>query len=338
MAIKKQETKDSIESNSQDSINQKAAQDLADSIKSANSDSIKNTNTALDSIESSKNIESEFKSIPTPQEILELEKTIRDFTAPKELFYVGDLNLLNAPKLAIIGTRSPNPYASSFTRTLAAKAAQRGIVIVSGGALGIDIIAHEAAKKRTIMISPSSLDVIYPPANKEQITKIYQNALVLSQFPAPRYLPYKFSFLERNKIVVALCSAVVIPQADIKSGSAFSASFAMKIKKPLFVPPHRIGESSGTNKWAKNGSAQILWDIDEFLDYFLENFARDYAPNLGLDSIESSPAKQEIKEILDFCASAPLFNDAFLKFGEILFELELQGQIIRKNGRIEVAP
>ncbi len=63
----------------------------------------------------------------------------------KQVFYCGKLELLNRRKITIVGTRNPNPYTQNFTQTLARKLAQRGVIVVSGGALGTDIIAHQYA-------------------------------------------------------------------------------------------------------------------------------------------------------------------------------------------------
>lgn len=246
----------------------------------------------------------------------------------KQVFYCGKLELLNRRKITIVGTRNPNPYAQNFTQTLAHKLAQRGVIVVSGGALGTDIIAHQYALPHTIMVSPASLDIIYPKTNAKVIQKIYREALVLSPFDSP-YQPHAFSFLERNKLVVSLGECVIIAQADLKSGSMQSANYALSLGKQVFVPPHHIGQSQGTQSLAQSGKAQVIWDIDVFVE------------SLGLQEDSKQDSKSQAvrvkDEVLEFCESNPLFEEAFLKFGAILFEYELEGKISRKNGRIEVS-
>ena len=236
------------------------------------------------------------------------------------LYYYGNVELLHTRKISIVGTRNPNPYATNFTQTLAQKLSKYGITIISGGALGIDIIAHTHSLPNTIMVSPSSLEIIYPASNAKIITQIYEQGLVLSQFTSP-YKPHRFSFLERNKIVISLGECVIIPQADLKSGSMQSANYALSLQKKIFVPPHHIGQSQGTQMLAKEGKAEVIWDIDAFI--------ADLIP-------QSIELQKEQDKILDFCKGNPLFEEAFLRFGEILFEYELEGKIHRKNGRIEV--
>ncbi|WP_297812321.1 DNA-processing protein DprA [uncultured Helicobacter sp.] len=243
----------------------------------------------------------------------------------KQIFYCGDLDLLQKRKITIVGTRNPNPYAQSFTQILARKLVQKGAVVVSGGALGTDIIAHLAAMPNTIMISPSSLDIIYPRTNAKIIQQIYQKALILSPFDSP-YKPHSFSFLERNKLVVSLGECVIIPQADLQSGSMQSANYALSLGKKVFVLPHQIGQSQGTQSLAQSSKAQVIWEVDALIESL--GFCKDCRQDF-----KDIDAKDEV---LEFCRTNPLFEEAFLKFGAILFEYELEGKISRHNGRIEV--
>lgn len=257
--------------------------------------------------------DSTLPSIPKELAHLKLEK----------IFYRGNLDLLQQRKITIVGTRNPNPYTQNFTQILAHRLSQSRIAIVSGGALGVDIIAHQFALPNTIMISPASLDIIYPQSNAKIISQIYENALVLSSFESP-YKPHRFSFLERNKLVVSLGECVIIPQADLQSGSMQSANYALSLGKRIFVLPHQIGQSQGTQSLAKNGKAQVIWNIDEFVE------------SLGLQECDKNTKTQEKDEVLKFCESNPLFEEAFLKFGATLFEYELEGKIARNNGRVQV--
>lgn len=247
-----------------------------------------------------------------------LPKELESLNNIQDIYYIGDTELLNRRKFTIIGSRKPNSYAQALTKEIANKISKKGGVIVSGGALGTDIIAHISAMPNTIMISPSSLDIIYPLTNARTIKQMQQDSLILSQFK-PTYIPHRFSFLERNKLVVSLGELVIIPYADIQSGSMQSARYAISNNIPIYVFPHRMHESKGTTSLIKKGLANIIWDIDEFI--------RDIFGDLE---------QENSNEILEFCKTNPFFEEAFLKFGDIIFEYELEGKIIRKNGRIEV--
>lgn len=246
-----------------------------------------------------------------PKELESLKESIQD------IYYLGNTELLNKRKFTIIGSRKPNPYAQALTKEIANKISKKGGVIVSGGALGIDILAHISAMPNTIMVSPSSLDIIYPKANTKTIKQMQKDSLLLSQFSST-YTPHRFSFLERNKLVVSLGELVIIPYADMQSGSMQSARYAISNNIPIYVFPHRMNESKGTSMLIKENLANVIWDIDEFIqDIF-------------------GDCQQSSDEILEFCKTNPFFEDALLRFGDIIFEYELDGKIIRSNGRIEV--
>lgn len=237
----------------------------------------------------------------------------------QKIYYVGNLSLLNKRKVTILGSRNPSIYAQHFTQEIAKKISYYGIVIVSGGALGIDIIAHSFSLPLTIMIAPSSLDIIYPKTNSQIIQRMYKESLVLSQF-SPSYHPKPYSFLERNKLVVSLGECIILPQANLKSGSMQSVKYALSLKKKIYVIPHRLGESEGTQYLAKEGLAEIIWNIDEFLEKLFGKRVNN----------------QSKDEVLEFCKHNPFFDEALLKFGAKIFEYELEGKIRRNNGRIEV--
>lgn len=236
---------------------------------------------------------------------------------PTELFYKGDLSLLECKKIAIVGTRKPNPYARFFTQSLASLIRKHGGVVVSGGALGVDIIAHTAAFPHTIMLAPTDLDHFYPTTNKTMIQKIYTEALALSEYKDNPF-PRAYHFLERNRIVIALSDVVVIPQADLESGSMESAKIALNLAKPLYVLPHRIGESEGTNTLLQEGKAQAIYNPKKWIEEKLGTL------DLAQD------------EILEFCSLSPSFEEAYARFGDKLYEYELEGKIERKNGKIYV--
>lgn len=254
----------------------------------------------------------EIKPLPIPSSLQALKDP------PNQLFFTGDLKLLECPKIAIVGTRKPNPYAKLFTQRLADLIIKNGGVIISGGALGIDIIAHSSAFPRTIMIAPTDLLHCYPQTNKTMIQKIYQHALALSEY-ANNPIPKPYHFLQRNRIVIGLSDAVIIPQADLKSGSMESARIALQLQKPLFVLPHRIGESEGTNSLIAQNQARAIFDPQSWIK---EQFG-------------SSITSQE-DDLIEFCLKMPSFEEAYAHFGDRLYEYEIEGRIERRNGKIYV--
>ncbi|WP_024955377.1 DNA-processing protein DprA [Sulfurospirillum arcachonense] len=237
---------------------------------------------------------------------------------PKELFYKGNLELLKKPKISIIGTRRPLTYTKQLTAKIAAGLSNRGICIVSGAAMGIDSIAHQnAGSQNTIAVMANGLDIKYPSVNKSIIEKIEQEGLTLSQFESG-FKATPWSFVVRNEVVVSLGDKLIVSEADLKSGSMRSVEFALKMNKEIFVLPHRLGESEGTNYLLKNSLATAIYDIDEFLCGF--------------------GTKTDIcnDDFLEYCRKKPTLNEALLKFGNIVYEYELEGKIAIENNFIIV--
>ena len=240
---------------------------------------------------------------------------------PKELYYLGNSDLLQKQKVSIVGSRKPNKYAVNKTYEIANKLSKRGVVIVSGGALGIDTIAHKASGlNNTIMVSGTGLDIRYPTINKTMIKEIEQNGLVLSQFKTDTP-SLRRNFVLRNEIIVALGDVLIVSYADTNSGTMRSVEYGLKMGKKIYVLPHRIGESEGTNYLLENKLATPILNIDKFVEQF------------GNDLTKKIETKDDI---LDFCKNNPSYEEAYKKFGETILEYELNGDIIINNGTIFV--
>lgn len=237
---------------------------------------------------------------------------------PKELFYEGNLDLLKRKKISIVGSRTPLGYSRTLVQKISSTLSSMGICLVSGGAIGIDAIVHKSAKpSNTIAVLPCGIDVRYPAINKNLLNDIAKEGLLLSQFKEGT-LAAPWSFVLRNEIVVALGDVLIIGEADIDSGSMRSAEFALKMGKEIFVLPHRIDESKGTNELLKKGFAKPIYDIDEFASMFGE--------------IKKEP--KIVDEFLEFCKTNPTYEEAMAKYASRVFESELSGDIIVKNGRV----
>ena len=240
---------------------------------------------------------------------------------PEELCFKGNLELLKRQKIAIVGSRKPNQYAREMTHILASKLANAGVCIVSGGAIGVDAIAHKAAgSKNTIMVSATGLDKRYPAINAKLIQSIENEGLVLSQFvegtPSTRY-----NFVLRNELVVALGDILIVTYADINSGTMRSVEYALKMGKKVYVLAHRIGESEATNRLLAQSKAEAIYNIDTFVKKFT---AFDVASIKG-------------DEFLEYCKSTPTYEEALKRFPSRLFEAELSAEIVIKNAKVYIA-
>lgn len=225
-----------------------------------------------------------------------------------KLYYMGDESLLKRPMIAIVGSRRPSAYTRQHTATLARALGLRGVSVVSGAAMGVDAIAHQGAFPNTIGVMGNALDVIYPKVNKDLIYKLQQDALVLSEYEQGT-IATRYSFVERNRIVVALSQAVVITQADLNSGSMRSAEIAIKLGRPIFVLPQRLGESDGTNALLQEGKASLITNVNAFAERF-----------------GSLHVNQD--ELLLFCSKEHSLEKALALFGDNVYEYELEGKII----------
>jgi DNA processing protein len=237
---------------------------------------------------------------------------------PSELFFEGNLELLQKTKISIVGARKPSKYSRELTYRLASSLSKRGVCIVSGGAMGIDAVAHlGATSSNTIAVLPCGINIKYPAVNKNLLSDLQKSGLLLSQFDSGfRATPW--SFVLRNELVVALGDILIVSEAEIDSGSMRSVEFALKMGKKIFVFPQRVGESRATNILLKEGKAEAIYDIEEFCFRF---------GTLEAENIEED-------EFLKFCRTNPTYDDTLKKFPERIFEAELNGEVDIKNGQI----
>ena len=171
-------------------------------------------------------------------------------------------SLLQSPRLAIIGSRKVSPYGRGVTQTLTAELASKGIVIVSGLALGTDSIAHQACLDvggQTIAVLPCGLDKIYPSSHTNLARNIVKNGgAIVTEYDFDT-TPFPSNFLERNRIVAALSEGVLVTEAAIRSGSLNTANHALQLGKPVFAVPGNITNplSAGCNNLIKAGAIPV---------------------------------------------------------------------------------
>ena len=250
----------------------------------------------------------------TIQEYLSILEVMKKY--PTKLFYEGNLSLLKRPKVSIVGTRQPSNYTRQFTYGLSKALAKRGVCVVSGAAMGVDAIAHEGAgSENTIAVVANGLDIRYPVINQSLIESIEQQGLMLSQFN-DGFRATGWSFVVRNELVVALGDLLVVTQADLNSGSMRSVEYALKMGKEIWVLPHRLDESLGTNKLLLEGKVKLIHDIESFASKFGQATKND----------------MEKDDFFYFCQTSPTFDVAVKAFGDRVYEAELEGLVTIHNG------
>ncbi len=238
---------------------------------------------------------------------------------PSILHYEGNLDLLQRPKVAIVGSRKPNQYTKEMTYMLASKLAARGVCIVSGAAMGVDALAHKGAgSSNTIAVMANGLDVVYPKVNRTLIENIAAEGLTLSQFESA-FKATKWSFVVRNELVVALGDILIVTQADVNSGTMCSVAYAQAMGKPIYVLPHRLAESLGTQQLLMQGSVEAIYDIEAFAASFGNG---------------ESTCKQD--ELLEYYSRGVSYDEAVAHYGDRIVEYELEGRIKIEHGNIYV--
>lgn len=196
---------------------------------------------------------------------------------PKYLCYIGTLPPHRRPTVAIVGTRKPTAYGRQVTARFASELASKGIVVVSGLALGVDALAHQAtldASGTTIAVLANALPEIRPAANRdigERILK-YDGAIISEndgEQPVGRW-----SFLERNRLVAGLSDAILITEASARSGTLNTAMHALEQGKDVFVVPGNITSpsSAGCNLLLKQGAIPVT-EVNDILERIAPDLA-----------------------------------------------------------------
>jgi len=158
---------------------------------------------------------------------------------PPLIFALGDLGLLHAAQVAVVGSRHPTAAGRSLAMRFAGDLARHGLVITSGLARGIDAAAHEAALAaggRTIAVCGTGLDICYPAQNRTLFERIAREGLVVSEF-APGTPPRAAHFPQRNRIISGLSRGVVVIEAAANSGSLITARHALAQGREVFAVP-----------------------------------------------------------------------------------------------------
>ena len=193
-----------------------------------------------------------------PQRLLK----IKNF--PTEIYALGNIDLLNAAyTVAIVGARKFTEYGNTVASEFTKELSKKDICIVSGMAMGIDGIAHNAAIEntgKTIAVLGCGLNYIYPPENEWLFHKILtKGGCIVSEYP-PEVEPDSKKFPTRNRIVSGLSDAVLVVEARYRSGSTITAKFAKEQGKRVYAVPNSIYVKTGvgTNILIQEGATLVI--------------------------------------------------------------------------------
>ena len=192
---------------------------------------------------------------------------LKEIYDPPPLLYVrGNIELLSRHMISMVGARRPTPYGNQMAERISRDLADRGLVISSGLARGIDASAHKGALSSatgaTIGVLGCGIDVVYPKENKKIFEQIEQRGAIISEFPIGTF-PAPQNFPIRNRIIAGMALGVVVVEGAQYSGSLITARLAMEFGREVFgVPGHVTQPSSfGPNQLIKQGAKLVTgWE------------------------------------------------------------------------------
>lgn len=233
---------------------------------------------------------------PDSNNFLQIIGAIAD--PPNTLYYSGSLPDARRPAVAIVGTRKPTAYGKEVTHRLAYELAKKGVVIISGMALGVDGIAHRGALEAggtTIAVLGNGLDDFYPRSHRQLGEDIIKaGGAILSEYPAGTPA-YPVHFLRRNRIVSGLSDGIIITEAARRSGTLNTAAHALEQNKEIFVVPGNITSplSAGCNALLRQGAAPVT-SAEDILELIAPQLL---APQTSL-ALGDNPLQTKIIQLL----------------------------------------
>jgi len=194
------------------------------------------------------------------------------YLPPLVIYFKGSPISNSVKRIAIVGSRKADGYAQECIKKLVPMLVQNGWEIVSGGAGGVDSMAHQetiVAGGKTITVFGSGLMQPYPPTNKELFRTIMRTGGTLLSPFSLRMMPHKGNFPARNRIISGLSSGCIVVQAATRSGALITAHFALDQGRQVFAIPGKINNelSDGCHKLIQQG-AKLITNIDDILEEF----------------------------------------------------------------------
>lgn len=254
--------------------------------------------------------------------------------SPALLFVKGDLEALRNPGVAVVGTRNPTSYGRRVAEELGDALARAGVVLVSGGALGIDGIAHKASLRaggKTIAVLGSGHRNPSPSSHLDLFARMAESGgAVVSEF-LPSAKPDPGHFPRRNRIISGLSWTTVIVEGDVNSGAMITARWALDQGKEVYAVPGKIfsDKSRGTNNLLSQG-AYVYTGPEVLLGQVRERPLPEIAPDEQelFDLVKAEPMHvDEIADALGIDAPTAL---------AVLLSLEMKGAVRQLPGKFFV--
>ena len=255
-------------------------------------------------------------------------------TPPLCLYCKGNIQLLNDYCIGVVGSRRATDYGLVVTGKYVKALTEADVCVVSGMALGVDTIAHKTVLEnegKTIAVLAGGFNHIYPSSNINLFKKLTENNLVITE-NNPNIPPLAYQFPIRNRIIAGLSHAVLVTEANIKSGSLITKDYALEYNREIFAVPGKITSqmSSGTNFLIRELQGCCTIDPSDMIDRLglkrkeknkNSSIQLDIDTKIVLDYMQTE--KRTFQEIVDF-VKIPAN-----KLSIILTELEIANLIKR---------
>ena len=255
--------------------------------------------------------------------------------SPPVLYLKGRLSEADQFALAVVGTRNADTYGQQVTERLVTELVRGQVTVVSGLALGIDTIAHNAALEaggRTLGVLACGLDVVYPARNANLARRIGEEGqgVLISEYPLG-VRPESGNFPARNRIISGLSQGVLVVEAGERSGALITAEFAGKQGREVFAVPGNIfsSRSTGTNRLIGDG-AHLVQDVKDILDAL-----NLFMLPLRAEAQAALPENNEERQLLALLGPEPMHIDQLILSSDLsaptvmatLTMLELKGLV-----------
>lgn len=276
-----------------------------------------------------------------PRKLKELENM------PYGLFYKGTIESLNnlSKKISIIGSRNCTFYGKNIVELVCNELKDYDIQIVSGLARGIDGEAHKGALKNNLYtcgILGCGLNIIYPKSNKSIYNEILEkDGCIISQF-LPDDKPEKFRFPLRNKIISGLSDMVLVIEADERSGTLITTTWALDQGKDVMAVPGNIfsPQCKGTNKLIKEG-ALVFSSIDDIINTLN---IKKIKKQKNKSEEENSGKDKLVHRVYKVLTNNPIHIDDIVRITDVdikqlykvLFEMQLRDEVYCLNSNYYV--
>lgn len=212
---------------------------------------------------------------------------------PHVLSVLGDVSVFTERAVALVGARNASANGRRFAEALATDLAQKGLVVVSGLARGIDAAAHEGALRagRTIAAIAGGLDMPYPPEHAELQARIAEHGAVVAEAPLGT-APQARHFPRRNRVIAGLSLGVVVVEAALRSGSLITARMAQEASRELFAVPGSPLDPRchGSNDLIRSEGAHLTKSADDVLPRLPDLLARLAPSGVAMGVAEPAPA------------------------------------------------